>query len=262
MQVSRSATAVAVVVSLWTASLTTMGQDNSLARDDQNNELVMTLVDNILDPTLPAIGDRASGALDDDIDMNSSTDEAFVESILDELLPGRSSTDSEVLHRILKSRVAESFFVRYLSDSRQEILDASIAAISEAADGGVAEAQYSLGALHGAGVISGGEANRFQWYRRAAAQGHIAAQASLGACYFAGLGVAPDYTQGRRWLLRSARRGHVRAQHALGALYEHGELGFRRNCAEAVRWYRGAAAQGYDVPEYMRPAEAVRQCSW
>ena len=230
------------------ARMLTTAAQGAAAQVSRNDMMVMVLMDNLLDPTLPAIdaGARRRG------------DAEWKDDILDRILPGRSVSTNEALHRVMTRR---SFFA-LVDDSPigQQDIDNAVADIAAAAEEGDAEAQYSMGVLHGA-VVSGEDASRVEWYRHAAAQGHAAAQASLGASYFIGLGVQQNYTEGLRWLLRSARQGYVRTQHTLGALYEHEGLGLDKDCAEAVRWYRLAAAQGYDVPEHMRPADTAKRCS-
>ena len=211
--------------------------------------MVMVLMDNLLDPTLPAIdaGARRRG------------DAEWKDDILDRILPGRSVSTNEALHRVMTRR---SFFA-LVDDSPigQQDIDNAVADIAAAAEEGDAEAQYSMGVLHGA-VVSGEDASRVEWYRHAAAQGHAAAQASLGASYFIGLGVQQNYTEGLRWLLRSApARACKDANTRWVRCMSTRGWGLIRTRAEAVRWYRLAAAQGYDVPEHMRPADTAKRCS-
>ena len=41
---------------------------------------------------------------------------------------------------------------------------------------------------------------RLKWYRRAAEQGNVAAQYTLGNMYYNGAGVPQDYVQSHMWL--------------------------------------------------------------
>jgi TPR repeat protein len=50
-----------------------------------------------------------------------------------------------------------------------------------------------------------------QWYRRAAAQGHVAAQLSLGDLYFRGEGVRQDVLRALMWFDLAAASGDVNA---------------------------------------------------
>lgn len=47
------------------------------------------------------------------------------------------------------------------------------------------------------------------------------------------------------WYRKAAERGYAGAQNSLGVMFMQG-LGVKADCAEAVRWYALAAAQGYD----------------
>jgi TPR repeat protein len=58
-----------------------------------------------------------------------------------------------------------------------------------------------------------------EWYRKAAEQGHAAAQAALGSLYLAGEGVSQDYSLALHWLQKAARKGDDVAQYALGKMY-------------------------------------------
>jgi TPR repeat protein len=50
-------------------------------------------------------------------------------------------------------------------------------------------AQFALGRLYSLPISHKNEVEAVQWYRRAAEQGHAAAQYYLGLCYEKGLGV-------------------------------------------------------------------------
>jgi len=81
------------------------------------------------------------------------------------------------------------------------------------------------------------------WYRKAAEQGHVNAQFSLGAFYGNGMGVKQDYEQAFYWYRKAAEQGQVEAQYIVGACYIDG-LGVKEDQAQAFYWYRKAAEQG------------------
>ena len=81
------------------------------------------------------------------------------------------------------------------------------------------------------------------WYRKAAHQGHAAAQCNLGALYEEGIGVDCDHELAAEWYTKAATLGHASAQFNLGSLFESG-LGVVANASAAVRWFRLAADQG------------------
>jgi hypothetical protein len=111
------------------------------------------------------------------------------------------------------------------------------------AEAGDAQAQYELAEY----LWGRGGADDFteavQWYRKAAEQGHVTAQCTLGLLYQEGQGVPQDYTEAARWFRKAAERGDVTAQCALAFLCENGK-GLPQDYTEAARWYGKAAEQG------------------
>ena len=61
--------------------------------------------------------------------------------------------------------------------------------------------------------------------------------------YAEGRGVARDDAEAVRWYRKAAQQGYAIAQTILGFMYAEGE-GVTRDDAEAVRWFRKAAEQG------------------
>jgi TPR repeat protein len=68
-------------------------------------------------------------------------------------------------------------------------------------------------------------------------------QFTLGEQYYYGRGVAQDYTQAMEWYRKAAEQGHAAAQNKLGVMLATGR-GVAKNEAQAVEWYRKAAEQG------------------
>jgi TPR repeat protein len=61
--------------------------------------------------------------------------------------------------------------------------------------------------------------------------------------YHDGRGVTQDYAEAARWFRKAADQGYSSAQFNLGLMYYHGQ-GMTRGYAEAARWFRKAADQG------------------
>jgi TPR repeat protein len=61
-----------------------------------------------------------------------------------------------------------------------------------------------------------------RWLRKAADQGHIAAQNNLGRMYRHGRGVAEDEAEAVRWFRKAADESHAAAQFNLGVRYQEG----------------------------------------
>ncbi len=75
---------------------------------------------------------------------------------------------------------------------------------------------------------------------RAAQDGDVEAQTTLGEIFEQGLGVPPDYDAARRWYEAAAAKDYPRALTNLGNLYERG-LGVAKDPATALIYYRRAA---------------------
>lgn len=108
---------------------------------------------------------------------------------------------------------------RFLETAHRE---AALACLLQAADTGLAEAQYAW-----ARAVLAAPEQRLDLQRQAhaylvaaAEQGLAAAQTALGNSYLQGLGVAPDPAQALAWFRRAAAQGNVQALvalHRLGA---------------------------------------------
>lgn len=145
--------------------------------------------------------------------------------------------------------------------------------VQRAADEGHAEAQYLLGGMYDfveylygpvdrgdrrashdlplpyhlglatkeARADAGNQARK--WFRKAAEQGHVDAQAYLGMIYGLGKGVPKDHAEALVWNRKAADQGDVGAQASLRDMYLFGR-GVPKDYGKAVEWYRKAAAQG------------------
>lgn len=63
-----------------------------------------------------------------------------------------------------------------------------------------------------------------EWWKKAAQQGEVSAQHSLGSMYFNGLGVEQDYVKASWWYLKAAEQGDVDDQAMIAWMYEVGKL--------------------------------------
>ena len=118
-----------------------------------------------------------------------------------------------------------------------------------------AEVQFGMGLkfASGKGVVLN-YVQAAEWYRKAAEQNHSLAQFNLGMMFAHGQGVARDAVQSRMWLGKAAQQGDAGAQFHLGDNYHRAS--FRQvpedaaeSRVEAYKWYRLAAAQGYQGSE-------------
>ena len=122
-------------------------------------------------------------------------------------------------------------------------------------DEGNAEVQFILGLKFASGKGAAQDyAQAAEWYRKAADQNHCLAQFNLGMMYAQGQGVARDAAQSLTWFGKAAQQGDAGAQFNLGNSCHHAS--FRQvpedaseSRIEAYKWYRLAAAQGYQGSE-------------
>ena len=120
----------------------------------------------------------------------------------------------------------------------------------EAAEQGVAEAQFAMGWMYAQGRgVRRDDAAAAKWYRKAADQGFSHAQYSLAVTYYEGRGVVQNYSTALKWYRKASDQGDVMAQYDIGLMYQRGD-GVTRDDAEAVNWYREAAHQGFDRAQH------------
>lgn len=82
------------------------------------------------------------------------------------------------------------------------------------------------------------------WFRKAAAQGHLQAQAFLCNVYYRGVAVPRVATETFRWCQGAAEAGNRMSQFWLGSMYESGE-GIPQDYSRARFWY-ALAVSGFD----------------
>ena len=86
-------------------------------------------------------------------------------------------------------------------------------------------------------------ARRIAFLLKDAKKGDAVAQWMLGVAYARGNGVPKDEAEAVKWYRLAAAQGSADAQWSLGVAYSDGD-GVPKNDAEALKWYRLAAAQG------------------
>jgi TPR repeat protein len=80
----------------------------------------------------------------------------------------------------------------------------------------------------------------FRQFSSFARAGDPDAQYRLGILYETGLGVTQSDADAVKWYRKAAAQGNAAAHNRLGVMYERGQ-GVAQNYAEAVKWYRRAA---------------------
>lgn len=110
---------------------------------------------------------------------------------------------------------------------------------------GDAQSQFAIAEMLRSG--NGTKRNRAEaliWYRRAAEQGHGAAQCNLGTSLYNGWGTAADPQGAIDWWLHAAVGGNARAMFNLGTVVAKGRY-VQRDFPRAYRWMMEAQALGY-----------------
>jgi TPR repeat protein len=117
--------------------------------------------------------------------------------------------------------------------SAADSLDDSVGyQIRAAAEQGSINDEYHLGLMYQSGNgAQRDDVEAFKWFHKAAIQQHIDAEAKVCAMYISGVGVVKDERDSFGQLM-------------VGMAYSHSLYGIKQNLAEAVKWYRRAAANG------------------
>jgi len=114
----------------------------------------------------------------------------------------------------------------------------------QAANNGIANAQYNLGVLNHQGLGRERSLDKaLYWYREAAKSDHAEAQYNLGIASIEGIGAPYNPQLAAAFFERSANNGIMEAAYNLGLIYENGLAGQTRP-DEALVWYKIAADQG------------------
>lgn len=90
-----------------------------------------------------------------------------------------------------------------------------------------------------------------------AALGDAAGEEAVGSIYLRGAGVPKDPAEALKWLRKAADQGYDAAQMEIGWMYDHGE-GVPKDDGAAAEWYRKAAEQGHAPAEVLLGAMYVQ----
>jgi TPR repeat protein len=86
-----------------------------------------------------------------------------------------------------------------------------------------------------------------KWYTKAAEQGDVLSQFSLGWTYENGRGTSQNYQEAVKWYTKASLQGYVMAQFNLGLMHAKGD-GVPQSDEQAYIWASLATAQS-DAPE-------------
>ena len=124
------------------------------------------------------------------------------------------------------------------------------AAVSIAAMHNDVEGQYELGRMYATGNDLSRDVDlAYEWYTRAAMQGHSKAQLILAIGYADGIGLERDEWESLSWLKKAANSGLDEAEYMLAGMYVSG-AGVGKDLDAAAEWYDRAAVQGHKRAQY------------
>ena len=100
--------------------------------------------------------------------------------------------------------------------------------------------------------------NRFRNLRMTADNGTATDQIELAKMYRRGEGVPQSNTQALHWYKKAAANGHPFAQASLAVFYFAGEMGVPRNRAKGAHWLRQATERQHTDPEFLQLPPGTR----
>ena len=134
----------------------------------------------------------------------------------------------------------------YYGQGVRKNLALALRAYRKAAEQGHAAAQNRLGWMYEKGEGTDADyAEAVAWYQKAAEQGHINAMNDLGYMHRQGWGVPQSYSEALLWFRQAAEKYDSYAEYNMGQMYENG-WGVERDLDEAIRWFRRSAARGHE----------------
>jgi len=127
----------------------------------------------------------------------------------------------------------------------------------KAASTNSAESQFNVGLIYETNQFFQDYQEALKWYEKAANQGLVQAQCSLGLMYYQGLGTPQNAKEAAKWILKAANKGYAQAQIIMGELYALG-LGVKKSNQEALNWYQQSLKQGLDCESEQVVNEAIK----
>lgn len=106
------------------------------------------------------------------------------------------------------------------------------------------EALYMLGVLAAESDDEERYEDAYDWWRKAARQGHVGSCYNLGICHINGVGAELDITLAARWFEKAAEKDHLNAQFSLARELYTGN-GIARDFVKAFKWMLKAATAGH-----------------
>lgn len=152
-----------------------------------------------------------------------------------ERIPSLSDHTTDDSNEAVGLTITESN-MKFLEEHEESIFESLLISARE----GDAESQWMVGLRY---YNDADFAEAVKWFTNGALQGNAACQASLGECYYYGLGVSQDYSEAVKWLKQAARQDNYPAITLVGRCYQDG-TGVSQNSEKAYRCFKLSALQG------------------
>lgn len=118
--------------------------------------------------------------------------------------------------------------------------------VKNCAELGVPDAQFDLAVMltNGRGGLTKDAITSVEWLRKAANQGFVEAQISLGFMLYEGSDVPRNVAEAVTWFQKAADAGSSKGALNLGLIFDSGGLGIPQDWKQAASWFRKAADNG------------------
>jgi uncharacterized protein len=213
------------------------------APDSSNNRLATIL-------HLPALTADDWQALFSEADSGNAEAQYWLGRIYDagRLLPKDAEKSVHWYQRSAEQGYASAeYFLCLMQGNREELENERC--MWRAAEKGVAEAQFWIGVAYDQQLWFGirDKQEAFKWFKQAAEQGYVEAEAELGRCYEDGDGTDQDYVLAAQWYRKAAEHvpnlgGAGQGRNNLGNLYMEG-LGVPKDYVQAYKWFSLAGVE-------------------
>ena len=138
--------------------------------------------------------------------------------------------------------MAKLLLIKYLRNESMKIIYSE--ELAQRAQSNNSEAQYQIGNCYHYGKgIDFDFVRAFDWYEKAAKQGHPRAQCNLACLYNIGDKDPKNAKIAWEWMLRSAEQNFAPAQTNLGIFYQQGN-GVMKDNDKAIEWFTKASENG------------------
>ena len=186
---------------------------------------------------------------------NQNTELNLIKKILFEEFDHQSNNSSHKIFNYIKNNVINEFenyfnnawnFYAYNNQIKYKPLNnnnnSKLVNTIQNAESGDPQAQYILGSAYYNGIDLPIDYNKsFEWYEKAALQGHIESQEMLGLMYSAGQGVKKNDEKAFEWYNKVALKTENKdTQFIIGTMYYYGR-GVAQDNQKAFEWFEKAA---------------------